>query len=80
MISNAFNQAIFSASTSELRRTLKPNSDGIVKTKLLEIIDKIFSRLEMKRFRKFFQSYRRSYIDFFYNYVSKRTKISSAKF
>lgn len=36
MIDNAFNQLIFSAPTSELHRTLEPNSDGIIKIKLFQ--------------------------------------------
>ena len=41
-VNNAFNELIFSASTSELHRTQKLNCDEIVKTKLFEITDKIF--------------------------------------
>jgi hypothetical protein len=42
MINNTFNQPNFLAPTSDLHRTLKPNSDAVVNTKLFEVTDKIF--------------------------------------
>jgi hypothetical protein len=42
MINNPFSQPIFLVPTSALHRTLKPNSDAVVTTKLFEVTDKIF--------------------------------------
>ncbi len=54
MINNAFNQLIFLASTSKLRRTLKPDSDGAVKAKLFKVTEKNFFRSSLRNGSKEF--------------------------
>jgi uncharacterized protein YlaN (UPF0358 family) len=79
MINNSFKKPSFLALTSELHRTVKPNSDAVVTTKLFEVTNKIFFAVRGEIVEKIFSQLLLE-LHKFLSYVSKRTEIPYVKF